>query len=139
LQRKFPTGLRIVEGADLVVVMPSSSSIYPFAAFPGRVKKGLLGFKFIMSWHGGSGGRADDMLLLAGWDEGVRKLVKEQGRTEELEEASGSAGGRDEKAEGGGGEKMPNRHKAWMRKPANGGSGFHESLEYGPRITPPPI
>lgn len=32
----------------------------------------------------------------------MRKLVKEQGRTEELEEASGSAGGRDKKAEGGG-------------------------------------
>ena len=42
------------------------------------------------------------MLLLAGWDEGVRKLVKEQGRMGELEGVSGSVdGGRDEKAEGG--------------------------------------
>jgi len=48
----------MVEGADLVVVMLSSSSIYPSVALPGRVKRGLLRFKFIMSWHGGVvGGR----------------------------------------------------------------------------------
>jgi len=51
-------GLRMVEGADLVVVVRSLWSVYPFAALPGRAGEGLLRVQFIMSGQGG---------LLGGW------------------------------------------------------------------------
>ena len=60
-------GPRIVEEVELVVFVPSSVRIYPFTVFPGGMKKGLLRFRFIMSWHGGVvGGRTMCFCWLGG-------------------------------------------------------------------------
>ncbi|KAG0644889.1 DHS-like NAD/FAD-binding domain-containing protein [Tuber brumale] len=100
LPREFHMGLRMVEEADLVIVMGSSLSVYPFAALPGRARQGAVRLLINNERAGGIGGRADDVLLLGGCDQGVRKLAKELGWTEELEEVWGSFGsGSDKKAE----------------------------------------
>ncbi|KAG0633430.1 DHS-like NAD/FAD-binding domain-containing protein [Tuber brumale] len=74
LQREFFAALRIVEEADLAVVMPSSLIVHPPS--------------------GGSGGWGDDVLFLSGRDEEMGKLVGEPGLMEELEAVCGSVRGR---------------------------------------------
>jgi len=97
LPREFHMGLSSVEEADLVVVMGSSLKVYPFAALPGRARAGAVRVLINNESAGGIGGRADDVLLLGGCDEGVRKLAKELGWAEELEEVWKSVGGGSDK------------------------------------------
>ncbi|KAG0639566.1 hypothetical protein HOY80DRAFT_1136654 [Tuber brumale] len=71
----------MVEEADLVIVMGSSLSIYPFAALPGRAREGAV-------------------RVLINNERGVRKLAAKLGWAEELKEVWGSVGGgSDKKAE----------------------------------------
>jgi len=93
LPRAFHMGLGTVEEADLVVVMGSSLKVYPFAALPARARPGAVRVLINNERAGGIGVRADDVLLLGGCDDGVRKLAKELGWEEELEEVWRSVGG----------------------------------------------
>ncbi|PWW75103.1 DHS-like NAD/FAD-binding domain-containing protein [Tuber magnatum] len=100
LPREFHMGLRMVEEADLVIIIGSSLSVYPFAALPGRAREGAVRVLISDERAGGIGGRADDVLLLGECDRGVRRLAEELGWTEELEEVWRSVGsGSDKKAE----------------------------------------
>ncbi|CUS12184.1 unnamed protein product [Tuber aestivum] len=103
LPGEFRTGIGMVGEADLVVVMGSSLSVYPFAALPVRAREGAVRLLINNERAGEIGGRADDVIFLGGCDEGVRKLAKELGWAEELEEVWGSVGGgtdKDAEAEG---------------------------------------
>ncbi|PWW78707.1 DHS-like NAD/FAD-binding domain-containing protein, partial [Tuber magnatum] len=93
LPSEFHMGLRMVEEADLVIIMGSSLSVYPFAALPGRAREGAVRVLMNNERAGGIGGRADDVLLLGGCDRGVGRLAEELGWTEELEEVWRSVGG----------------------------------------------
>jgi NAD-dependent histone deacetylase SIR2 len=87
----------MVEEADLVIIMGSSLSVYPFAALPGRAREGAARLLINNERAGGIGARADDVLLLGGCDQGVRKLAEELGWTKELEEVWESFGGGSDK------------------------------------------
>ncbi|KAG0634873.1 SIR2 family histone deacetylase [Tuber brumale] len=100
LPREFHMGLRMVEEADLEIIMGSSLSVYPFAALPGRAREGAARVLISDERAGGIGGPADGVLLLGECDRGVRRLVEELGWTEELGVVWGSVGGgSDKKAE----------------------------------------
>ncbi|PWW78690.1 DHS-like NAD/FAD-binding domain-containing protein [Tuber magnatum] len=71
LPSEFHMGLRMVEEADLVIIMGSSLSVYPFAALPGRAREGAV--RVLMNNERAGG-------LELGW-------------TEELEEVWRSVGG----------------------------------------------
>lgn len=72
--------------ADLAIVMGTSLSVHPFASLPqfcrDRTPRVLINSEQV----GDMGSRPDDVLMLEDCDSGVRKLAKECGWLEDLEE-----------------------------------------------------
>ncbi|RPB00658.1 NAD-dependent deacetylase sirtuin-2 [Choiromyces venosus 120613-1] len=97
LPREFHAGIGVVGEADLVIIMGSSLSVYPFAALPGRAREGAVRVLINNERAGGIGGRADDVIVLGGCDRGVRRLAEELGWAGELEETWKSIGGGSDK------------------------------------------
>ncbi|CUS06758.1 unnamed protein product, partial [Tuber aestivum] len=97
LPREFHIGLRMVEEADLVIMMGSSLSGYPFAVLPERAREGAVRVLINNEKAGGIGGRAGGVHLLGGCDRGVRRVAEELGWTEEPEEVRRSVGGGSDK------------------------------------------
>ncbi|CUS11426.1 unnamed protein product, partial [Tuber aestivum] len=76
LPREFRIGLSMVEEADLVIMMGSSLSGYPFAVLPGRAREGAVRVLINNEKAGGIGGRPGGVHLLGGCDWGVRRLAE---------------------------------------------------------------
>lgn len=72
--------------ADLGIVMGTSLSVAPFAHLPQMIDEGVPRLMINMQKVGEVGSRRDDVLLLGDCDSGVRKLCKELGWLEELEQ-----------------------------------------------------
>lgn len=72
--------------ADLVLILGTSLSVYPFAGLPEMARQGKPRMLFNMERVGQLGRRADDVIELGSCDAGIRKLAEELGWRDELEE-----------------------------------------------------
>ena len=72
--------------ADLVLVIGTSLTVYPFASLPEMVPRDKPRVLFNMERVGEMGTRPDDVLVLGECDDGIRKLADALGWREELEE-----------------------------------------------------
>jgi NAD-dependent histone deacetylase SIR2 len=90
-----------VAEADLVIVLGTSLTVYPFAALPGLVGREVPRVLINRDVVGNLGTGRDDVLVLGECDEGVRRLCEAVGWEGELEalwkgtEGMGSAGKED--------------------------------------------
>ncbi|GAB0138150.1 hypothetical protein EsDP_00006394 [Epichloe bromicola] len=71
--------------ADVVLILGTSLTVYPFAGLPNMARPGKPRVLFNMERVGSLGGRADDVIELGSCDDGIRKLADELGWREELE------------------------------------------------------
>jgi NAD-dependent histone deacetylase SIR2 len=71
--------------ADLVLILGTSLTVYPFAGLPEMAREGKPRVLFNMERVGQLGRRADDVMELGSCDDGIRKLADELGWREELE------------------------------------------------------
>ncbi|KAI6781975.1 uncharacterized protein J7T54_005186 [Emericellopsis cladophorae] len=71
--------------ADLVLIIGTSLSVYPFAALPGMVQEGKPRVLFNLQRVGGIGAKSDDVLALGDCDAQVRKFADALGWRDELE------------------------------------------------------
>ncbi|KAH6980967.1 DHS-like NAD/FAD-binding domain-containing protein [Ilyonectria sp. MPI-CAGE-AT-0026] len=72
--------------ADLVLIIGTSLSVYPFAGLPEMTMPGKPRVLFNMQRVGQIGNRADDVTELGSCDAGIRKLADELGWRDELEQ-----------------------------------------------------
>ncbi|KAH7126316.1 DHS-like NAD/FAD-binding domain-containing protein [Dactylonectria estremocensis] len=72
--------------ADLVLIIGTSLSVYPFAGLPEMVMQGKPRVLFNMERVGQIGNRSDDVIELGSCDAGIRKLADELGWRDELEQ-----------------------------------------------------
>lgn len=72
--------------ADLVLVIGTSLSVYPFAALPEQAQEGKPRVLFNLERVGNMGSRADDVMQLGDCDAGIRKLADALGWRQELEQ-----------------------------------------------------
>jgi NAD-dependent histone deacetylase SIR2 len=72
--------------ADLVLIIGTSLTVYPFASLPDMAKQDKPRVLFNMERVGQLGRRPDDVLELGACDDGIRKLADELGWRDELEE-----------------------------------------------------
>ncbi|OTA07879.1 hypothetical protein A9Z42_0088000 [Trichoderma parareesei] len=70
--------------ADLVLIIGTSLTVYPFASLPEMARKETPRVLFNMEKVGSLGSRSDDVLELGACDDGVRKLAELLGWTDEL-------------------------------------------------------
>ncbi|SPN99987.1 related to NAD-dependent histone deacetylase [Cephalotrichum gorgonifer] len=70
--------------ADLVLIIGTSLSVYPFAALPELCLPRTPRVLFNLEKVGNLGSRADDVLELGGCDNGIRKLAQKIGWLDEL-------------------------------------------------------
>lgn len=71
---------------DLVLIIGTSLSVYPFASLPEMVPLDRPRVLFNMERVGDIGSRSDDVLVLGECDKGIRKLADALGWREELED-----------------------------------------------------
>lgn len=81
----FFTSQDIVHNADLVFVMGSSLSVYPFAGLPIKANEDAPRVLMNMDKVGEIGSRLEDVVWLGECDDGVRELAEHLGWWEELE------------------------------------------------------
>ncbi|KAF7561382.1 hypothetical protein G7046_g2764 [Stylonectria norvegica] len=72
--------------ADLVLIIGTSLSVYPFAGLPEMAAPGKPRVLFNMEKVGQLGQRADDVIQLGSCDDGIRKLADDLGWRDELEQ-----------------------------------------------------
>ncbi|KAL6820837.1 DHS-like NAD/FAD-binding domain-containing protein [Trichoderma sp. SZMC 28015] len=72
--------------ADLVLIIGTSLTVYPFASLPEMARKGIPRVLFNMEKVGSLGSRLDDVLELGACDDGIRKLAELLGWTDELDD-----------------------------------------------------
>ncbi|KAF5687972.1 NAD-dependent histone deacetylase SIR2 [Fusarium circinatum] len=85
LPKAFDNNTYQVAMADLVLVVGTSLSVYPFAALPGMAQEGKPRVLFNMESVGQIGTRSDDVMELGDCDAGIRKLADALGWRDELE------------------------------------------------------
>ncbi|KAM0445663.1 hypothetical protein ACHAQK_001877 [Fusarium lateritium] len=85
LPKAFDNNTYQVAMADLVLVVGTSLSVYPFAALPGIAQEGKPRVLFNMEKVGQLGTRSDDVIELGDCDAGIRKFADELGWRDELE------------------------------------------------------
>jgi NAD-dependent histone deacetylase SIR2 len=85
LPKAFDNNTYQVAMADLVLVVGTSLSVYPFAALPGIAQEGKPRVLFNMEKVGQLGSRSDDVIELGDCDAGIRKFADELGWRDELE------------------------------------------------------
>ncbi|KAL8742680.1 MAG: hypothetical protein Q9190_004875 [Brigantiaea leucoxantha] len=78
--------------ADLAIIMGTSLTVQPFASLPGFCSEGTPRVLLNLERVGSLGSRADDVILLAECDAGVRKLASALGWLDELEQIWKSTG-----------------------------------------------
>ncbi|KAM4063828.1 sir2 family protein [Hirsutella rhossiliensis] len=71
--------------ADLVLIIGTSLTVYPFAGLPEMAREGKPRVLFNMERVGRVGGRTDDVVELGPCDDGIRTLANALGWREELE------------------------------------------------------
>ncbi|KAL6697419.1 DHS-like NAD/FAD-binding domain-containing protein [Trichoderma pleuroticola] len=72
--------------ADLVLIIGTSLTVYPFASLPDMARKGIPRVLFNMEKVGSLGSRTDDVLELGACDDGIRRLAELLGWTDELDD-----------------------------------------------------
>ncbi|KAH7316739.1 DHS-like NAD/FAD-binding domain-containing protein [Stachybotrys elegans] len=72
--------------ADLVLIIGTSLTVYPFASLPDMAERGKPRLLFNMERVGQIGTRTDDVVELGPCDDGIRKLADLLGWRDELEE-----------------------------------------------------
>ncbi|PNY29479.1 NAD-dependent protein deacetylase hst2-1, partial [Tolypocladium capitatum] len=72
--------------ADLVLIIGTSLSVFPFAGLPEMARDDKPRVLFNMERVGKLGSRADDVIQLGSIDDGIRKLAEELGWRDELEQ-----------------------------------------------------
>lgn len=85
LPKEFNDRAYRVTMADLVLVVGTSLSVYPFAALPEQAQQGKPRVLFNLERVGNMGSRPDDVLQLGDCDAGIRKLADALGWRQELE------------------------------------------------------
>jgi NAD+-dependent protein deacetylase SIR2 len=85
LPEAFHQNRHVPAMADLVIVMGTSLSVYPFAGLPQFAREGVPRVLFNKDQVGDFGSRLDDVIVLGDCDEGVRKLADALGWRDELE------------------------------------------------------
>ncbi|KAF4956522.1 hypothetical protein FGADI_3801 [Fusarium gaditjirri] len=85
LPKAFDNNTYQVAMADLVLIVGTSLSVYPFAALPGMAQEGKPRVLFNMEKVGQIGTRSDDVMELGDCDAGIRKLADALGWRDELE------------------------------------------------------
>ncbi|KAK5991164.1 NAD-dependent protein deacetylase hst2-1 [Cladobotryum mycophilum] len=71
--------------ADLMLIIGTSLTVYPFASLPDMARQDKPRVLFNMEKVGSLGSRADDVLELRSCDDGIRKLADHLGWRDELE------------------------------------------------------
>lgn len=84
LPRDFSEKSHNTAMADLVLILGTSLTVYPFASLPEMARKGIPRVLFNMEKVGSLGSRLDDVLELGACDDGIRKLAELLGWTDEL-------------------------------------------------------
>ncbi|CAK7202934.1 Sir2 histone deacetylase Hst2 [Sporothrix eucalyptigena] len=84
-QRFHELGRLPATDADLVLVLGTSLTVYPFAGLPTMAPDNVPRVLFNREVVGDLGSRADDVLALGSCDAGIRKLADALGWREELE------------------------------------------------------
>ncbi|RCI13347.1 hypothetical protein L249_0797 [Ophiocordyceps polyrhachis-furcata BCC 54312] len=85
LPRDFEQKAFNVAMADIVLILGTSLSVYPFAGLPEMATRGKPRVLLNMERVGRIGSRPDDVLEIGSCDEGTRKLADALGWREELE------------------------------------------------------
>ncbi|KAM0432247.1 hypothetical protein ACHAPT_004785 [Fusarium lateritium] len=85
LPKAFDQNVHNVAMADLVLIIGTSLTVYPFAALPGMAQEDKPRVLFNMERVGMIGNRSDDVIELGACDDGIRKLADELGWRDELE------------------------------------------------------
>ncbi|KAF9776416.1 hypothetical protein IL306_005403 [Fusarium sp. DS 682] len=85
LPKAFDNNTYQVAMADLVLIVGTSLTVYPFAALPGMAQEGKPRVLFNMERVGQIGTRSDDVIELGDCDAGIRKLADALGWRDELE------------------------------------------------------
>ncbi|KAM6482791.1 DHS-like NAD/FAD-binding domain-containing protein [Trichoderma sp. SZMC 28011] len=86
LPRDFSEKSHNTAMADLVLIIGTSLTVYPFASLPEMARKGIPRVLFNMEKVGSLGSRLDDVLELGACDDGIRKLAQLLGWTDELDD-----------------------------------------------------
>ncbi|WAO89902.1 Deacetylase sirtuin-type domain-containing protein [Fusarium falciforme] len=85
LPKAFDNNVHNVAMADLVLIIGTSLTVYPFAALPGMAQEDKPRVLFNMERVGMIGNRPDDVIELGACDDGIRKLADALGWRDELE------------------------------------------------------
>lgn len=85
LPKAFDRNAHQTQLADLVLILGTSLTVYPFAGLPDMASPGKPRVLFNMERVGKIGSRTDDVIELGSCDEGVRKLADLLGWRDELE------------------------------------------------------
>lgn len=86
LPAAFDEKEKLVEEADLFIVMGTSLKVAPASQLPRKAKEGVPRILINLERSGDMGHRPDDLCILGGCDDGVRRLAEALGWVEELEE-----------------------------------------------------
>lgn len=86
LPRAFSEKSHNTAMADLVLIIGTSLTVYPFASLPDMARQKAPRVLFNMERVGSLGSRVDDVLELGSCDNGIRKLAELLGWTSELED-----------------------------------------------------
>lgn len=86
LPRAFSEKSHNTAMADLVLIIGTSLTVYPFASLPDMAREKAPRVLFNMERVGSLGSRVDDVLELGSCDNGIRKLAELLGWTNELED-----------------------------------------------------
>ncbi|PNH68396.1 hypothetical protein VD0002_g1639 [Verticillium dahliae] len=85
LPARFRDNTHLAARADLVLVLGTSLSVYPFAGLPEHARPGVPRLLLNRERVGRVGQRADDVVELGACDDGVRRLAALLGWDDELE------------------------------------------------------